>query len=134
MTKISVKYIGDLRNESTHLPSGEKIYTDAPIDNNGKGELFSPTDLLANAYLTCMLTIIGIYCNEHGVELLQASGEVEKIMASNPRRIGKLNISIDLSGNNWNEKQKTKIEAAAKACPVAKSVSSDIIITIQFNY
>lgn len=134
MTKISVKYIGNLRNECTHLQSGEKIYTDAPIDNNGKGEQFSPTDLLANAYLTCMLTIIGIYCEQHNIGLNQASGNVLKVMASNPRRVSQLNITIDLSGNNWDVKQKQKIETAAKNCPVAKSVSSEIAVNIHFIY
>jgi uncharacterized OsmC-like protein len=134
MTKIAVKYIGDLRNECTHLQSGEKIYTDAPIDNNGKGEQFSPTDLVANAYLTCMLTIIGIYCEQNKITLNHASGEVEKIMTSNPRRIGELRLTLNLTGNSWDEKQRKKIETAAKNCPVAKSVSPEIITNIEFKY
>jgi uncharacterized OsmC-like protein len=134
MTKISSSYLGDLRILSEHIQSGEKIKTDAPLDNNGQGAYFSPTDLLASAYLNCMITIIGIYCEQHEIDLKRCEGEVEKIMASNPRRIGELRISLDLTGHNWDTATRKRIEVAAKNCPVAKSVSGDISIDINFIY
>src|SRR5690554_5940862 len=130
----SSSYVGNLRISSTHTPSGTVIETDAPVDNNGKGTRFSPTDLMATAYLNCMMTIIGIYCDNHNLQFEHCEGAVEKIMASNPRRIGQLNITLDLSNNGWDEKEKSKIEAAARACPVAQSAHPDMIININFNY
>lgn len=134
MTKIVVDYEGDLRTKCTHFSSKNQLITDAPIDNKGKGESFSPTDLLATAYLSCMLTIVGVYCSQNEIEFLGASGSVEKEMKSNPRRIGELKITIDFSKNKWSDKEKNKIEKAAKSCPVAKSISSEIEIDITFNY
>jgi uncharacterized OsmC-like protein len=134
MTKISSSYSGDLRILSEHIQSGEKIKTDAPLDNNGKGAFFSPTDLLATAYLNCMITIIGIYCDQHNLALNRCIGEVEKIMISNPRRIGELKILLDLTGHNWNTATRKRIETAAKNCPVAKSVSPEINIDLNFIY
>ena len=101
MATSTVKYLGGLRTECTHLQSGTVIHTDAPTDNHGKGEKFSPTDLVATAYASCMLTIIGIYCNEHGYSFENGSATVTKIMTPPPRRIGKLVIDMDLSGNGW---------------------------------
>lgn len=134
MTKINVSYLGGLRTKSTHVQSGNEILTDAPIDNNGKGEAFSPTDLLASAYVNCMLTIIGIYCNQRDIPFEKCTAEVEKHMNDNPRRIGQLDIKVYFNENNWDDKQKKKIESAALNCPVAKSVSSDIQVNINFIY
>lgn len=134
MTKIAVSYQGQLRTEAKHLNSGETIITDAPTDNKGKGEAFSPTDLVAAAYASCMLTIIGIYCQEHQLEFSNGHADVEKIMTSNPRRIGELIIFIDLSGNNWTEKEQVKIKNAALACPVAKTVHNELKATIEFKF
>ncbi|MDX1651787.1 MAG: OsmC family protein [Brumimicrobium sp.] len=134
MTKIKVSYLGDLRTSSEHLESGEKIKTDAPKDNNGKGEAFSPTDLLAASYANCMMTIIGIYCEKHDLNFKMCEAEVEKEMKDNPRRIGKLTIKFDLSENDWSEKDRKKIENAAKNCPVAKSISTDVETDISFKY
>ncbi|WP_107039249.1 OsmC family protein [Brumimicrobium mesophilum] len=134
MKKLSSSYLGDLRISSLHVNSGTKIETDAPVDNNGKGTRFSPTDLLATAYLNCMITIIGIYCDQNGISFAGCEGDVEKIMTDKPRRIGGLNIFLDLSSNKWSEKERRRIENAAKACPVAMSVSKDIIININFKY
>ena len=134
MKKLSSSYLGDLRISSLHVNSGTKIETDAPVDNNGKGTRFSPTDLLATAYLNCMITIIGIHCDQNGLKFAGCEGEVEKIMNDKPRRIGALNIILDLSSNDWSEKERRRIENAAKHCPVAMSVSSDIIINIDFKY
>ncbi|RYM33050.1 OsmC family peroxiredoxin [Brumimicrobium glaciale] len=134
MKKISASYLGDLRISTLHQKSGTKIETDAPVDNNGKGTRFSPTDLLAAGYLNCMITIIGIYCDQNGLTFAGCEGEVEKIMIDNPRRVGGLNIVLNLTGNDWNVKEKRRVENAAKNCPVAKSVSPEIKINIEFNY
>lgn len=134
MATAKSSYLGELRVSSTHINSGTIIETDAPVDNHGKGTRFSPTDLLATAYLDCMITIMGIYCDNHNLEFKHCEGEVEKIMASSPRRVSQLNIVIDLSGNNWTEDEKKRVEAAGRACPVAKSVSPDLIANITFKY
>ncbi|HTO38653.1 MAG TPA: OsmC family protein [Brumimicrobium sp.] len=134
MATAKSSYLGELRVSSTHINSGTVIETDAPVDNHGKGTRFSPTDLLATAYLDCMITIMGIYCDNHNLEFKHCEGEVEKIMASSPRRVSQLNIVIDLSGNNWTEDEKKRVEAAGRACPVAKSVSPDLIANITFKY
>jgi uncharacterized OsmC-like protein len=126
MATAEVTYSGGLRTTCRHLQSGTVIHTDAPTDNHGKGENFSPTDLLATAYASCMLTIIGIYCNEHGYNFTNGKATVTKIMAASPRRIGKLVIALDLRGNGWDTETSEKVVRAAKACPVAKSVSPDI--------
>jgi uncharacterized OsmC-like protein len=127
-----VKYLGDLRTESTHLSSGKKIITDAPIDNHGKGEAFSPTDLVATSLASCMLTIIGIYCQNHAIEFKNGHVEVEKIMGTNPRRIEKINLNIDLSENRWDETTRLKVIAAGKACPVAKTLEGNVLM--EFNF
>jgi putative redox protein len=134
MTKINVSYLGSLRTKSTHVQSGNEIITDAPLDNNGKGEAFSPTDLLATAYVNCMITIIGIYCEQRDITFNNCTAEVEKHMTDSPRRIGQLDINLYFEGNNWDDKLKKKIESAAVNCPVAKSISSDIKININFIY
>ena len=129
----TVKYVGELRTECTHLASGTIIHTDAPIDNKGKGESFSPSDLLATSYASCMLTIIGIFCQEHGYSFQFGSATVTKIMEASPRRIGKLSIELDLRGNGWNNETLEKIKRAALACPVAKSVHESMEIDLQFT-
>lgn len=134
MKKLSSSYLGDLRISSLHVNSGTKIETDAPVDNNGKGTRFSPTDLLATAYLNCMITIIGIYCDQNGLKFVGCEGDVEKIMVDKPRRVGGLNLFLDLSSNDWNTKERRRIENAAKHCPVAMSVSPEIEINIEFKY
>jgi putative redox protein len=133
MATATVKYLGGLRTECTHLQSGTVIHTDAPTDNHGKGEKFSPTDLVATAYASCMVSLIGIYCNEHGLSYENGSATVTKIMAANPRRIGKLVIEMDLSNNGWDETTIEKVKRVALTCPVAKSVSEDIELEITFN-
>lgn len=131
MTSI-VSYLGNLRTSCVHLKSGQTIHTDAPVDNEGLGEAFSPTDLVATAYASCMLTIMGIYCANHGVLFNSGEVEVEKIMASNPRRIGKIVFKFDLKANLWDEKTAKKVIAAGKACPVALTLSKEIAIEFEF--
>jgi len=134
MITSTVEYLGDLRTKCTHLKSGTEILTDAPVDNKGKGEAFSPTDLVATAYASCMITIIGIYCNEHGINFKSAKANVQKIMESNPRRVGKIVIHLDLSGNNWTDLEAEKAIRAGKACPVAKTVSENVEVEFEISH
>ena len=128
-----VIYKGDLRTEATHLRSGNKIITDAPIDNKGKGETFSPTDLVATALASCMLTIMGIKANDMDVNIEGTSAEVEKIMGTDPRRISQVNIHINVPISS-DEKTKKILEKAALTCPVDKSVSEGMIRDIKFTW
>lgn len=133
MSTARVEYLGALRTKCTHLQSGTEIITDAPVDNNGKGEAFSPTDLVATAYASCMMTIIGIYCQSHDLTFERATAEVVKVMASAPRRISEIHIEMDLRGNGWSKEEQEKVLRAAKACPVAQSVSEEILIVFDFT-
>lgn len=134
METVNIEYLGGLRTECIHVKSGTKLLTDAPTDNKGKGEFFSPTDLVATAYGACMVSLIGIYCQDHGLEFKKGSVGVQKIMESDPRRIGELIINMDLTGNNWDEKTQQKLIRVAETCPVAKSVSPDIIVTLDIQF
>ena len=134
MATSRIEYLGGLRTKCTHLKSGTEILTDAPTDNHGKGEAFSPTDLVATAYVSCMISIVGIHCNENNIEMLGGTGEVTKVMASGPRRIERLKIEIDFSMNNWTEEIKQRIIRVAEACPVAVSVSEMMIIDIEYTF
>ena len=127
-----VRYQGNLRTECEHLQSGTKIITDAPIDNKGKGEAFSPTDLVATALASCMFTIMGIYCQEHGLDFIHGEATVQKIMASAPRRIEKVVVEIDLNGNNWSDVEMEKVKRAGLACPVAKTLDGNVALEFKF--
>lgn len=128
-----VVYNGDLRSTATHLRSGSVIETDAPVDNQGKGERFSPTDLVATALAACIVTTMGIAGNTHGINIDGTECEVEKIMAADPRRIGEIKINIYMpKGKNYTDKEKTILERAAHTCPVAKSLHPDLKETISF--
>ena len=129
-----VNYLGGLRTSATHIASGTTIVTDAPIDNYGKGEAFSPTDLLATSYASCMLTIIGIYCHAHDFPFTNGNAEVTKMMSSSlPRRIEKLIVNLDISGNGWNETQANLVIAAGKACPVAITLGDNIEVDLTIH-
>lgn len=134
MTTSRVSYLGDLSTKCTHIKSGTEIITDAPTDNNGKGESFSPTDLMATSYASCMLTIIGIFCNNHNIEFKHGDAELTKVMASNPRRISKLEISFDFTNNNWDNKTQEKIKRAGEACPVAITLKDNIEVIITYKF
>ncbi len=134
MATSRIEYLGGLRTKCTHLRSGTEILTDAPIDNHGKGEAFSPTDLVATGYASCMISIIGIHCNENNIEMIGGVGEVTKEMASGPRRIEKLGIHLDFSMNNWSQEIKERVIRVAEACPVAKSVSEMMIVDIEYTF
>lgn len=135
MTKILITYKGNLRNEVTHLQSGTTIHTDAPLDNHGKGESFSPTDLFASSLGCCMLTIMGISAQSHGFNIDGTKIETDKIMGTDPRRIVEIKIDVHFpQGSNFTPQQKRLIEAAAKTCPVANSLHPDLKKTINFNW
>ena len=131
----TVIYDGDLRTVATHLQSGSKIETDAPTDNHGKGERFSPSDLVATALGSCMLTIMGMRAREMDVNLKGTKIEIEKIMKSDPRRIGGINLTFHFpTALQVNDKQQTILEKAAHTCPVIYSINPDIAVKINFNW
>lgn len=134
MATIKTIYLGDLRTENEHLQSGTKIITDAPTDNNGKGEAFSPTDLVASALADCIITIMGIKARDKGINIDGTSAEVTKIMNTDPRRIGEVIVELNFPNNNYSESEKKLLEAVAKTCPVAKSLHPDLKQNIQFNW
>ena len=126
-----VIYKGDLRTEARHIRSGNTIITDAPTDNKGKGETFSPTDLVATAIASCMLTIMGIKANEMNINIKGTSAKVKKIMAANPRRIAQVIIDISIP-ILVSEKTKNILEKAALTCPVDNSLSDSMIRDVKF--
>tara|TARA_B000000565_G_scaffold43761_1_gene29133 strand:+ start:896 stop:1303 length:408 start_codon:yes stop_codon:yes gene_type:complete len=131
---IENKYVGELRTESTHLKSSNVIITDAPTDNNGKGNAFSPTDLVASALCSCMTTVMGICANKNQFDLPNSTAYVTKVMSSHPRRISKIIIEINFEKNNLSEQNVEKLIAVAKGCPVAQSLSADLIQEVRFNF
>ena len=131
--EIKGKYEGDLRVQLTHGPSGSVIETDAPIDNQGKGSRFSPTDLVIAALSSCMMTIMGIVARRDGIKLEGATFRGEKHMSENPRRIGKIILEFNMPSNLTDE-QKKKLEKAAHTCPVHHSLLPEIEKEIKFNY
>ena len=131
---INTLYIGELRTEATHVKSGSVLITDAPLDNKGKGEAFSPTDLLATSLGSCMITIMGIAAREHGFNIDGTRAKIWKIMASDPRRVGEVKIELTFPKHDYTEKEKKFIERSAYTCPVYLSLHPDLIKTITFNY
>jgi putative redox protein len=127
-------YIGELRTEAMHMRSGNVIITDAPPDNKGKGEYFSPTDLVATALGSCIFTIMGIAAREHGFLIDGATCSVTKIMADNPRRIGEIRIDFDFTIRDYNDKQKKILEYCVKTCPVALSLKDSLIQNVKLNF
>jgi putative redox protein len=130
-----VVYNGQLRTTATHLRSGTSIETDAPTDNHGKGERFSPTDLVATALASCILTTLAIAESTHDINIEGAVAKVEKIMASDPRRIGEIVVTISFPKSGpYTDKEKVKIEHIANTCPVHRSLAADCKRTIIFNW
>lgn len=134
METAHIKYLGNLRTEAIHLQSGNKIITDAPVDNQGKGEAFSPTDMVATALGTCMLTIMGISANTHNFDLTGTEVKITKIMQKNPRRIGQIKVDFYFPANNYSDKEIRMIKHATKTCPVAHSLHPDLKQNISFNF
>lgn len=134
MPTSTIQYLGNLRTESTHVASGASILTDAPVDNHGLGSQFSPTDMVANSLATCMLTVMGIKANDMGILLDGSTAEVTKVMASDPRRIGKIQVVFQIKVSELNNKIQTILENTAKTCPVHYSLHPDIEREITFHW
>jgi uncharacterized OsmC-like protein len=135
MATVQTLYQGNLRTQATHLASTNTILTDAPIDNNGKGEAFSPTDLVCAALGSCMMTIMGIYAERNGIDLSGTSIEITKTMAANPRRIAKAEIVFQMKSKQLlTDEEKEKLKRAALTCPVALSLHPDIEQAVTFNF
>ncbi len=134
MITIKTKYLGSLRTESVHVKSSTLLITDAPVDNNGKGESFSPTDLLATSLATCMITVMGISANQHGFELGEIDCEVTKVMAANPRRVSEIIINFNFLRGDFDEKQRQILIDSAYSCPVALSIHPDLKKTVNFGF
>ena len=133
MSTSKIIYKNNLRTEAQHIASGQKIITDAPLDNNGKGEAFSPTDLVATALASCMITIMAIAAEKNGINISETSASVKKIMGTNPRTISNVVIEITMS-KDLDLKDRKRLEKAALACPVHKSLHPDMNKEITFSY
>jgi putative redox protein len=134
MVEMQISYLGQLRCQATHGPSGRQLATDAPVDNMGKGESFSPTDLVATALGTCMLTLMGILANRENVDLSGTTVRVGKEMITSPvRRIGKLSVDIHVP-HELTPEQQEKLRRAALTCPVHKSLHPDIETPVNFRF
>lgn len=132
---IKTIYQGGLRTEATHLDSSTTILTDAPKDNQGNGEAFSPTDLLATSLGSCMLTIMGIAARTHSIEIEGTEAEITKIMAAEPRRVAEIKIIFNFPKEvEYSAKERKILEAAAHSCPAAKSLHPDLVQNITFNF
>ncbi len=134
MKTVESKYNGELRTSSVHVKSGVEIITDAPTDNNGKGEAFSPTDLLATALGSCAVTIMGLYALKNNFEIGTPSFNIEKTMATAPRRVAKLKVEISFAKYPFTEQQKQILLNAAENCPVAKSLHPQLEQELIFNW
>ena len=134
MATIETVYLGNLRSEATHLQSGNKLITDAPLDNKGRGEAFSPSDLLATALGSCMLTIMGMAAREQNIDMDGTTCSITKIMASEPRRVGEVQITFNFPAGDYSEKVKTILKRAAHNCPVSKSLHPDLLENLVFSF
>ena len=135
METAKTKYLGDLRTEIVHLRSGSVITTDAPVDNKGRGENFSPTDMVASALGSCIFTIMGIAAREHSFSIDGSTCKITKIMTESPRKIREIRIEFDFSANSYTDKQKKILEYCVKTCPVALSLNDSVFqnVTLNFN-
>lgn len=129
---IQVEYQGALHTFATHQASGSTLETDAPVDNGGKGERFSPTDLLATALASCAITIMAKKAEQMGIDFA-VRADVEKIMAAEPRRVGEIRLNLHFA-HAYDAKTRAILEATAHACPVAKSLSAELVQTLRFHY
>lgn len=134
MVSMTGTYLGGLRTEDKHLKSGNRLITDAPPDNNGRGEAFSPTDLVCAALSSCMMTLMGIIAEREQIDLKGMTSEIIKVMTSNPRRIAEIHITFSLPKLQATDEQRKKLKHAALTCPVARSISPEIRQLVQFNF
>ncbi len=130
----TAEYLGDLRTQAKHLKSGNTLITDAPVDNMGKGEAFSPTDLVSAALCSCMMTIMGQVADREGINLKGLSSEIVKVMTSNPRKIAEIQITFSHPALVATDVQKQKLHNAARTCPVALSLADSLKQTVIFNF
>lgn len=133
MASMKNEYSGELRTKATHLKSGNEIITDAPTDNMGKGEAFSPTDLVSASLSACMMTIMGQVANREGIDMKGVTTEVTKVMSAQPRRIAEIHVTFRWPEISLTEKQKELLKRAARTCPVALSLNADIKQVVEFN-
>jgi uncharacterized OsmC-like protein len=131
---VKTTYLGDLRTENIHLQSGSKIITDAPVDNRGKGEAFSPTDLLATALGNCIMTIMGIKAMDNGIDITGTEIEITKLMANDPRRVAEVVMEFNFPKKGYTNEEKHLIESVAGTSPVPLSVHTNVKQTIIFNW
>lgn len=134
MDTAHVTYLGDLRTEATHVRSGTQITTDPPVDNQGQGSAFSPTDLLSASLATCMMTIMGIAAREKKIPLVGLEARVIKHMAAAPRRVARIEVHFELDGQGLDDRQRSILEHAAHTCPVALSLREDLVQEVSFTY
>lgn len=134
MPTSEVIYLGELSTEATHAKSSSKLKTDAPIDNNGLGRTFSPTDLLATSLASCMLTIMGIRSEESQLNIEGTVAHVTKVMASDPRRVSEIKVEIEIMDRGLTQAQKKVLEKAALTCPVSLSLSESLQQNVSFSY
>lgn len=134
METIRTQYLGNLRTEAEHVQSGNKIITDAPTDNHGKGEYFSPTDLLTASFTSCIFTIMGIKAEAAGFDIKGATAKTWKIMSENPRRVAEIKVEFDFTECKLEDKQRTILERLVKISPVPLSLYSDLIQNVTFKF
>ncbi len=134
METSRVLYTGDLRTEATHVKSGQSFITDAPLDNQGRGEAFSPTDLLATSLGACAITVVGIAARTHGFNVDGTSIKITKIMASDPRRVGEVIVEMDFPAVKYTEKEKAIIRHTINTCPVGQSLNPELKQTFILNF
>lgn len=133
MSTLKNQYLGNLRTEGLHIPSGNKIITDAPVDNMGKGEAFSPTDLISFSLSACMMTIMGQVANRENIAMEGLTTDITKIMSASPRKVSEIHVNFNWPRLELTDKQKTMLINAAKTCPVALSIHPDIKLEVTFN-
>lgn len=134
MTTIRAVYLGDLQVECEHVQSGMKITTDAPVDNEGQGRSFSPTDLCAASLGACILTVIGIYAGKHGLDLRGTEVEITKKMAVAPRRIGEIDVIVHMPDLSYSDKDRLVLMRVARTCAVHNTLRHNVIQHIDFHW
>lgn len=134
MDTATVAYLEELRTEATHVRSGNVLITDAPLDNKGKGEAFSPTDLLATSLASCMMTLMGIAADEKGIPLSGLNARVVKHMSAAPRKVERIEVHVEMDGNGLGDRERAILENAARTCPVARSLREDLVQDLHFTY
>lgn len=134
MDTAIVTYNGDLQCELLHVRSGQEVRTDAPVDNKGKGSAFSPTDLLATSLAACMITTMGIVAREKDIPLTGLKARVVKHMASDPRRVARVEVHLELDGKLLDSRQRSILEHTALTCPVARSLSPELVQEVRLNF